>query len=562
MSWRLATALVALSTLVLLIASANVVALGTGRGVARRLEFATRAALGASTWRLGRQVLIEMLLLAAAGCVGAVFVARGLVFAFASAVPATLVRFAVGPAVAESAVAVDAPIDWRVLLYAAGASAGVALIVGLICARQARRPGLLGTLSSGAVGSQPFSRTIGRLVVVPQLSLCVVLLVVAGVLTRAIVRAESVTPGYDVPALVSIEFTPPAPCRDVLRRQTALSPAYRAARDRFHGAVLAAVRGVSGVIDASLTSVLPLETPHAGRTWVMARETTDPTGRFRGISAARVSAGYFATLRIPVLQGRGFDAGDERGEAPVVILSEALARRWWGAANPIGQQVSFTDPESSTPPRWMQVVGIVGDVGSAMDPTGANPAAYTPLRDGGFARAIVIRSGSASPAWRRDIRRAIAGIDAAFDIGEVVPVEDAIQNYLYPRRLGAQVLAVSALCGLLLAAVGIYGLVAYAVARRAREIGIRMALGATRGQVLRLVGREAVAMALAGSILGTILGYAAVRITSHALVPLPSLDAVTLVIVPLALIIAVIAASYLPARRAARTDPVIALRDL
>jgi predicted lysophospholipase L1 biosynthesis ABC-type transport system permease subunit len=250
-------------------------------------------------------------------------------------------------------------------------------------------------------------------------------------------------------------------------------------------------------------------------------------------------------------------------DARVTIISEQLARTLWPGRNAIGQHVTFHEASSPYPSRWFEVIGVVGDVDSPLNGGGyARPAAYLPLGSGSYPRTVVARGSLPAPQMIRELKQAIATVAPGARVGDGSRVTDSIASYLYPRRIAAGILGVAGLIGLILASVGIYGVVSYSVAQRTRELGVRRALGADGRAIIAMILREGARVAVVGAVLGVLAGYAAVRITSSRLVALPAFDVTTLMVAPALLAVVVLIACYIPARRASRVDPMVSLRDL
>jgi putative ABC transport system permease protein len=563
---RLSLAVLALGGLVLVIGALNLTGTLAARGVARRTEIATRLALGASRWRIGRQMFTESLVLCVAGGVLGLIVAQWLTSIFTVAVPSEFRPFSLVDTAPSQVLSIDAAVDRRVLGFTFGASVLAALMTGLLPALRASRNGVLGTLTNAAGGvARVDGRRLRGLVVIPQVCLSLALLVLAGTLVANASRMARMDQGYDPTAIVFVGFEPPTPPWRCERRQPteAESAAYRDARGAFHRRVLAAASTLPGVAHASLAWSLPHVGPRSGGSWIRGLEPRhDGTMPVAYITRVGATAGYFRVLGIPILHGRSFDQLEDANDANVAVLSEDLARALWGDRNPLGRRVAFSEPSSSYPPVWHEVIGVVPDVRSPLSEGGRDrPTAYVPLgRD--FAMTLAVRGPGAPHDLTTRLKTILADADPSLRLGEGGTAQDAIDAYLYPRRLAAGVLMVAGLVGLLLASIGIYGVVSYSVAQRVREFGVRIALGAARGDIIRLIASEGGRTAVIGMVLGIALGYGAVRLASRYVVAMPSLDPVTLAGAPAVIAAIVLVACYIPARRAARVDPIVALRDL
>jgi predicted permease len=556
---RLAAAIMSVSGVLLLIAAANVAGIVLARSVARSTELAVRLTLGASRWRLRRQLLAEGLLLSAGGGALGLLVARWLVDVFIGLTPSRFVRWQI------SALALEIPLDWRVLLVTAVSCLLAGTFVGLVAARHALGTDLLTALNGQPAGPTPLMRgRLQRWVVIPQVCLSLVLLLVAGVLVRSMIRDELLDPGYEAGPVALLDFVAPqqAVPRNApgeLYRQQRAERLARAQRVLDEAAKIPQIAEVT-VAWTNPVMTVPLPSMH---TWVAPREGFKPDTRHYWTAQQEVTASYFTTLGIATLRGRGFDDHrDVAGAPPVVIVSEDLARLIWPQAEPIGQHLATHFPESPSPPQWREVVGVVRNVHVPLTDGRWSPALYVPFQQGtlGWAFTVTAR-GQGPPSEVFDaMKRAIAAADPQALAANPRMMKDGIAEMLYPRRVAAGVLALSGAIGLLLASIGLYGVVAYSVAQRLREIGVRMALGADRRDIMRLIVGEGVKVSAAGIGLGSVLTYAAIRVTSRLVIAIPAMDVVTSVTVPTLLGTVTLVACYLPALRAARVDPMTVLR--
>jgi hypothetical protein len=280
------------------------------------------------------------------------------------------------------------------------------------------------------------------------------------------------------------------------------------------------------------------------------------------VSAGYVSADYFTTLGIPLLRGRQFDVRDRRPIATTIIVSERLATELWPGKDPVGEWLAFHSPDSRIPPRWLEVVGVAASVTLPLEEF-PRPVLYVPIESYPLLASTVLVRGHGNLGRLIDgAKRAIRQADRTAIVMQARPLDDAVNAVRYPRRFSAALLSVSGLAGLMLAALGVFALMSYAVAQRLAEIGVRIVLGAQRRDVIRLVLRDGVGVAVVGIVAGFALAFAAIRYASHAIVPLPDADAVTFIVVPIVLVAMVLLACVLPARRAARVDPLVVLRNV
>ncbi|MBF5043479.1 ABC transporter permease [Aggregicoccus sp. 17bor-14] len=520
--------------LVLLIACANVANLLLAQGAARERELAVRTALGASRGRLVRQLLTESLLLS---CLGG---ALGLLFAVwgADALVQLRPRALQGLAGGVDAVSV---------LFTLGLSLLTGVLFGLVPAlRLARAPqgtGLLRQASGGAGGG----RRLRGALVLAEVALALMLLVGAGLLVRSFGRLQQVDPGFEPAGVLSGVLS---------------LPEARYAKDAdeaaLYGRLLERVNALPGVERAALASNLPLS--GGGNYLNMGIEGRDSAGDGpQDAETASVSARYFEALHIPLREGRTFAASDVAGAPDVAVVNEALVRRFFGGKSPLGARVTLDGK------RYFRIVGVVGDVRSESLGEQAYRQLYVPLAQVPAPRVMLaVRAAggtdAAALALSPGVRRELAALDAQLPLAEVQPLSESLGRELSAPRVNVRVLGLFAAVALLLAALGIYGVMAYAVAQRTREIGIRMALGADAADVLRLVVRQGMAPALLGVGAGLAGALATSRLLSGLLYGVAATDLATFALVPLGLLAVALLAAWLPARRATHVDPTEALR--
>jgi len=519
---------------VLLIACANVANLQLARAASRVREISVRAALGAHRSRLVRQLLTESLTLAALGGLCGVFLAnwgiRGLVAAAPSGLPT------LGP------IGLNAP----VLMFSAGLTVIAGLLFGVVPALHGSR-GDLGaalTLRSGDPGEG--RRDLRQAFVGLQLALSVVLLVGAGLLTRSLAALRGVDPGFATDHLLTAEFRLPAVKYATPERIS-----------QFMTSALGAIRAVPGVRSAGFIRSMPLS-----GNWGVIQYATEAQGDLSTATAPAaqqntISDGLLATMGIHLVAGRDFDAGDRVDAPPVALVNEELARRAWPGQPAVGRRLRLL----GSPDTWVTVVGVVGDVKQLTLGQPRTPQIYQPmLQAPGIFNTIAARTTGDPDALAASLRAAIWSVDPDQPVWKLRSMDWlAAQDLAGPRFTMLLTLAF-ALLALLLAAVGVYGVMSYAVAQRTREVGIRMALGARGAEVVRLVlarGLRVVAIAL---VLGLVAALALSPLIRQQLFGVPAADPVTFVAVPLILAVVALGACYLPARRAARVDPMVALR--
>ncbi len=522
------------SLLVLLIACANVAGMLLSRAVSRRQELAVRAALGAGRARLVRQMMTESLVLAlgggAIGLAVALWGTRALVASAGDRLPAA------------SQVTVDA----TVLLTALAVSIASGVVFGLVPALAASRGIQLALKESSRGTSSGVSRHRMRTVLVTgQLALAVMLLVGAGLLVRSLVGLQKRDLGYSIESTLTFELMLAGDRYDSA-----------AAQDQFFDALYTRLGALPGVVAVGGSGNIPM------RGGAMASLAIDgrpqPEGRLPEVGYQPVSDNLFKAMGVPLKRGRAFGPQDHETAPPVVILSESLARTFWPNGDPIGSRVRL-GPNPNDP--WMTVVGIVSDVRMGVDGE-SRPTAYVSARQdhwGGMA--IVMRTTTDPMSMLPAVRREVRAIDATIPVADANSMKEVRTQGLTDRRLPMQLMAAFAVLALILAAVGVYGGMAYSVAARTREIGVRVALGAQPRNVFGMVLRQGMGAAAAGLTLG-LLGAAALgRVLTSLLYGVKPTDVLTFVGVAGVLLTVVLAACLVPARRAVRVDPLEALRS-
>ena len=520
-------AITASVALLLAIACVNVANLLLARSARRRPEFAMRIALGAGRRRLLRQLVTESVVLAAlGGGLGLALAPLG-IRALVAASPPELPRV--------EAIRLDAP----VFLFAAALTSLIGLLVGLAPA--------LGALRAGG-GSRHATLRRGRLrgaLVVAEVALALTLLVSAGLLFRSVQRLLAIEPGFDPSGVVTLQVVQAGRAFDS-----------DAARLQFFDQALAAVRAVPGVERAAFTSQLPLSGEVDGYGYEV--ETPGETGNALRYA---VSPDYFATMRIPLVAGRGLAATDRPGAPPVVVINQNFAWRVFGDANPLGQRLRF-GPQMGNG-RWTQVVGVVGDVrhySLAVDPPDAFYMANGQWEWTDNVETLVVRAAGDPVALVPSLQRAVWAVNPNVPIARVRPMAGFVAASAGTRRFTLLAIQTLALTALLLAALGLYGVVSGNVTERTREIGIRTALGASPGDVVGQVVRHAEALTLTGAAIGLVGAYGASRLIASMLFGVSPLDPLTYGAVVVLLAAVALLAAWAPARRAAAVDPTIALR--
>jgi len=527
-------------TLVLLIACANLANLLLVQGAAREREIAVRAALGASRGRLVRQLLTETLLLAVAGGALGLVVASQMVALLAAYIPRSLTFL--------SANAIT--LDWRVTMFATALTLATAIASGLVPALRASRTTLHQSLKAGVRTSTdaPRQERIRRGFVIAQLALTLILLVGAGLLIRTFAGMTKVDPGFEADRLVTASLSLP--------RWKYATPASRL---QYFDQVVERLRALPGVAGATTAMGAP---PSSGGISFDLKFEIDGRGmvlhdRTLIMPIASVSPEYFAVLGIPLRAGRTFTKEDESGKTGSIVINETMARTLWKGDDPIGSRVRF-----DTDDPWYTVVGVVGDVYQfdATRPQGQF-ATYYPLGPARGGQMTLVARTSGDPAdMVASIRREIWSVDPDQPILRIGTVRSQYSEFFDTPRFYALLMAAFAGIGLIIAAVGLYGVLAYAMAQRTREFGIRMALGAGRADVIRMVLRTGATLVAAGLLAGSAGSLLVTRSLQSMLVDVPRTDPVTYAAVVIALAIVGLSAAWIPARRATRIDPVVALR--
>ena len=528
-------------SLLLLIVCANVAHLVLARTSEREPEIAIRRALGASAGRLTRQMLAESAVLAiAGGALGLLLAAWGLHILMALA-PSRV------PRVTEMSVD-GAAIGFTVLL-----SAVTAVLFGLAPASRLRRVNMSAVMKEGGPGrSAGVSRA--RLrggLVIAQVAIATVLLVGAGLLIRTVGELLSVPLGFDTNGLQTARIWLPLPNdRDSGKYTT---PESRVTLGR---EVLRRVSVIPGVTSAALSTQIPMGGFNAP--WFFEQENRGTTGQNTRpvIQVFQISSGYFTTLGLPILRGRGFTDRDRASTEPVVIISDAAARSFWKDGNPIGTRVRFS-PDAP----WMTVVGVVADVRNRRLSEPGQPILYRPLEQApSFSLAVLLRTTGETPGLSEALAREGRGADPDLPVYAVRTMDEWIGRAVAERRFLMRLLAALGVAAVAIALLGIYGVMAYAVSRRTREIGIRMAIGARREDVSRMVVRQGLILTAAGLGAGFLGVLGLSRLISSQLFGVRATDPWTLASVLGLMMIVALTASYLPARRAGRVDPLIVLR--
>jgi predicted permease len=533
-----ATVFLVLVGLVLLVACFNVANLLLARAAARDKEIAVRAALGAGRFRLMRQMLTESILLAVAGGLGGAIAGRWIVGIFQNLRP-----------MGGFAIHFAAPFDWRVFGYVATAVLLAGILAGIgasLRVRHARPQDVLHEAGRGVIGRR--GRFMFRnILMTAQIAISMVLLVAAGLFVRSLARVESIDLGFNPHHVLNAGFDPKLEGYDVARTRA------------FCRALLRDARRLPGVESASLAYSFP-EGYYSDYHGVYAEgQPAPPESRVPGAEFNAVSPGYFRTLGMRILNGRAFNDADTAKSLPVAIVDQTMAERFWPHQNAIGRR--FSDHGPAGP--WLTVVGVVQDakITGLTDKPGT--MFYAPETQ--LFRAIHVlqlRTSVSPDSLSPEVESLFRQLDPNMPVYDVMSMEDSLQgaNGFFLFKIAAAIAATLGSLGLVLAAVGLYGVISFGASQRTHEIGIRMALGAHQADVLTMVARRGLALAVAGVAVGACAALAVTRFLSTLLYGVKPTDPLTFIAVSATLISVALLACYIPARRAARVDPMVALR--
>jgi predicted permease len=537
--------------LIVFIVSLNIANLLLARASGRQQEMAVRSALGASRGRIVRQMLTESLLLSLIGGAAGIATAAGTLGFVLRFVPSNVPRLN------------EVRIDWVVLAFALLISILTGLVFALAPALHTAKGALSSAIREGSRGSGYSTKT-GRLrdvLIVSELAFAVTLMVGAGLLLRTLRDLLQENPGFNPTQVVTANIQLPNPndpktdpYRDIPGRAT------------FDRELLRRMKAIPGVELAAITSALPTTNSNPNAVGGLAVEgfaiEDRPVESSQDLRAERIriSSDYFKVLQGTLLRGRSFTEGDEDGKPLVAIIDGSTARKYWPTSDPLGRRVRFgRDP---TKP-WTTVVGIVKDIKSdGLDIDGVPHIYVSTYQDSSKRLSVVLRTSLPANLLEPQIRHEIQSIDPNLPIFNVSSMNEILDRSIASRRFSADLVAGFAGLAVLLASIGIYGLLAYMVGQRSREIGIRMALGAQRHDILRMFLRKGVALAGVGIVAGLVFSAATASMMASLLYGVRPHDPAVFLIVPLLLLAVAALASYLPARRATKVDPMFALREV
>ncbi len=540
---------------VLLIACANVACLLLARAAARQKEAALRSALGASRWRIIRQLLTESFMLSFCGAVVGILFAVWGVDWLTSLMTGNSNSFAVRlPRLSEI------QIDKAALAFTFTVSMITTLLFGLVPALAASRPDLNSVLKEGGRGTRGGHRRLREALVIAEIALALVLLVGSGLLMNSFLKLQSVDAGFNP--------------RNLLTMTISLAGATQyvgASREAFYQRLTDQIEVLPGVEQVSAINHLPL----AGDTWGTTLAIEDqplPSPGQEARATFRISRpDYFQTMGISLRAGRDFTDRDAPDAPGVVIINETMAKQHWPSENPIGKRLTLDDPrDNSQQPRWLTVVGVAKDVKQSSWTDPAESELYLPFQQsrsfyesdrGPFtSMTLTIRTTVEPQSLAAAVQETVKSLDRNLPVSNVVSMEQVVDDTLWQQRFNLQLIGLFAVVAVALAAVGLYGVMSYAVAQRSHEVGLRMALGAQRRDVLKLVIGQGMKLALLGVGIGLAAALVLTRLMTKLLFEVSATDPTTFAAIALLLTVVALLACYLPARRATKVDPMMALR--
>ena len=543
--------LMAAVVLVVLIASVNIANLLLARASGRQREMAMRMTLGAARFRMVRQMLTESLVLSLIAGAAGVLAAKLTLSFILHFVPASVPRLA------------EVGVDRTVLLFALLISIFTGIIFGLAPAFQAMKADMTAAIREGAQGSGYSAKTLRlrSLLIVSELALAVVLMVGAGLLLRTFWGLIQENPGFNPSRVVTASFylpNPNDPKTDVLYGDFSK-------RTSFFRDVIRRVATIPGIDRAAMTSDLPGARPTTTAALVIEDRAADSS---QGLAAevVRVSPDYFMLMQSPLIRGRFFLDSDEGGKQEVAIIDETTARRYWSGIDPVGRRFRMgVNPRLPWVTVVVVVVGIVKDMKQDGLDTDGVPHIFRPIYQQSPLRSravsVVARTPLPASLLESQIRKEIQTLDPALPVFNVRSMNDLMDASIAPRRFSAELVGVFAAVAMLLSSIGIYGLLAYMVGQRSREIGIRVALGAQRPDILKLILGKGLSLAGTGIAIGLILSAISAPMIAGLLYGVHPIDVIVFVTVPLILLVVAFLATYIPARRATIVDPIIALHE-
>jgi predicted permease len=523
--------------LVLLIACANLTTMLLARAAAREREMAIRVALGAGPLRLFKQLLTESVLLALVGGAGGVLLALWGVESLKAIGAQTVPRLR------------EVNVDLNVLGVMLAIAVGTGIIFGLVPALASARPELTEALKEGGRSSTQGTRR-NRLrngLVIAEVALALVLLSGAGLLIKSFARLQSVNPGFNPRDALTFEISLPK-----------LQYPDDAAIVRFNQEAQRRIAALPGVQSAGFSTILPLAGTNSDWSFAIEGRPSGDKSPTPDEEKRQVSPDYFRALETPLIKGRFFTDADNADAPRVIIVNQAFAKKFWPNEDGLGKRITFDNPKKN--PKWTTIVGVVGDIhhfGLDIDP---KPEMYVPFaQDPYFTTIYVVRSNQDPRSLLPAIRREIQAVDSAVPLANIRTFGHVIADSVAPRRLSVVLLGLFAGVAVLLASVGIYGVMSFLVVQRTQEIGVRMALGAQRSDVLKLILGRSLKLISAGAAIGLVVALMSTSMLQALLYNVSAFDTPTFVLVTILLAAVALAASYLPAMRATKADPMTAL---
>ena len=525
-------------TFVLLIACANVANLLLASSASRQKEMAIRAALGASRWRVIRQLLTESTLLALAGGVFGFLLSFWLLAFVKKLLPGDFPRLD------------EIQMDWRVLGYTLAASVFTGILFGFAPALQFSRAEVQESIREtgrGTMGTVRHSR-FRQVLIVAEVALSVVLLAGAGLLFRSFMRLQSVETGFASEQVLTARVSPSG---TNFKNDSDYINFYKRSIEK--------ISAIPGVLDVGAINTLPLDKGPTVGFRVEGRPETTPD-KWPGANYRNVTPNYFRAMHIPVLQGRAFTDHDNESAPLAIIVNQELADRNFAGENAVGKRITFGGPEG-TPPTWFEIVGVVGNVRSMeLREQAGSELYFSTLQDSFAAMSIVVRSSVEPETLAGPLRQAVAEIDRSVPVSNVQTMEHIVSTSVTQPRFNLFLLGLFGVLALLLSAAGIYGVTAYTVSQRTHELGIRLALGAQVGDVLKMIVGQGMTVIMIGVGAGLAAAFALLRLLKSLLFEVSATDPLTLLVITLVLTLVALFACYVPARRATKVDPLEALR--
>ncbi|MGC2801080.1 MAG: ABC transporter permease [Candidatus Acidiferrum sp.] len=525
---------------VLLIACANFAGLLVARNVARRQELVIRAALGAGKFRLIRQALVESALLAMIGGTAGLLLAKSGASFLLSLKPAALERFT------------GVQLDGRVLFFVFGISLLTGIVFGIAPAWSASCTDFAESLKEGGRGATagPSGHLLRKVLVTAEIALALVLLVGAGLLIKGFSRLRSVNPGFDSQNVMTMHLQLP------VARYAEIPP-----QTQFRRELLARLNSFPGVNAAMITDI-PFGPDYLNHSIVIDGRPPVPAGAESRVQTLSVMGDYFRVMQIPVRAGRGFTDMDRQGQPLVAVVNETFVEKFFPHEDPLDARIDWG--RSKSPHQWMTVIGVVQDVKYWGLDQPADPAVYAPFSQSDEAwrrwMTLAIRTPGPSNTLVDEVKQQVWNLDRQIPVSDIQSMNGLMAESLAQQRFNMLLLGIFAALALVLSAVGIYGLIAYAVSQRTHEIGVRVAVGAQQRDVLRLIVGDGAKLAFFGIAIGIVAAFALTRLMASLLFEVAPTDPETFAVVAVLLAAVALMACYIPARRATRVDPMVALR--